>query len=145
MKTKEKCYIAGKIGDLPESQYKAKFEKAKQEVINMGMDPISPVDLPHQHDGTWSSYMREDLTEMLKCNFVYALHDWRSSPGATIEITTALSVGLNVIHQEPLATEARDTVAAGRTCDKYCTGPWDCKCQDVLDAFYRKDAGSFNK
>jgi hypothetical protein len=35
-----------------------------------------------------------------------------------------------------------DTVAVGRTCDKYCTGPWDCQCQDVLDAFYRKDAGS---
>jgi hypothetical protein len=35
-----------------------------------------------------------------------------------------------------------DTVAAGRTCDKYCTGPWDCKCQDVLAAFYRTDAGS---
>jgi len=43
---------------------------------------------------------------------------------------------------EPLATEARDTVAAGRTCDKQCTGPWDCQCQDVLDAFYRTDAGS---
>jgi hypothetical protein len=51
----------------------------------------------------------------------------------------------SVSEGESLATEARDTVAAGWTCDKYCTGPWDCKCQDVLAAFYRKDAGSFNK
>jgi hypothetical protein len=95
-----KCYIAGKIGDLPEEVFKTKFENAKREIIEMGLEPVSPVDFPHKHDRTWSAYMREDLTEMLKCNFVYALHDWRLSPGATIEIKTALSVGINVLHQE---------------------------------------------
>lgn len=44
--------------------------------------------------------MKEDLTEMLKCDYLYALKNWRQSPGATIEINLALQVGINIIHQE---------------------------------------------
>lgn len=96
----KKCYIAGKIGNLPEEEYKANFERAKIEVGMMGMLPISPVDLPHNHGRTWSDYMKEDLAEMLKCDAVYALKNWRLSPGATIEINTALAIGINIIHQQ---------------------------------------------
>lgn len=94
-----KCYIAGKIGDLPEPEFKSNFEIAKQEVRDLGFEPVSPVDLPHAHGKTWSEYMREDLTEMLKCGSVYALRNWRFSPGASIEINTALNIGMNIIHQ----------------------------------------------
>src|SRR5687767_9028439 len=72
-----KCYIAGKIGDLPEAEYKANFEKAKVAVARLGYEPVSPVDLPHQHGRSWSDYMREDLIAMLKCECVYAMHNWR--------------------------------------------------------------------
>lgn len=96
----KKCYIAGKIGNLPKAEYELNFEQAKVEVRELGFEPISPVDLPHEHGRTWGEYMREDLTEMLKCDSVYALRNWRLSPGATIEINTALSVGLNIIHQK---------------------------------------------
>lgn len=95
----KKCYIAGKIGDLPPAVYKAAFEQAKNEVREFGFDPVSPLDLPHNHGKSWSEYMREDLIEMLKCDSLYALRNWRVSPGATIEIQTALSVGINIIHQ----------------------------------------------
>jgi hypothetical protein len=95
----KKCYIAGKIGDLPEAEYKSNFEQAKKEVEAMGFIPVSPVDLPHNHGRSWNDYMREDLTEMLKCEVLYALRNWRLSPGATIEINTAISVGINIIHQ----------------------------------------------
>ncbi len=95
----KKCYIAGKIGDLPQAEYKAEFEKAKEEVRLLGFEPVSPVDLPHNHGRSWGEYMREDLTELLKCHNLYALRNWRLSPGATIEINTAMSVGLHIIHQ----------------------------------------------
>lgn len=95
----KKCYIAGKIGDLPKEVYEAEFERAKTEVIALGYLPVSPVDLPHQHGRTWSEYMREDVIAMLQCDAVYAIRNWRQSPGATIEINTALSIGIDVIHQ----------------------------------------------
>lgn len=95
----KKCYIAGKIGDLPVHVYTKNFNDAKEEVKKLGFEPVSPVDLPHEHGRTWSDYMREDLRAMLGCDSVYALKNWRQSPGATIEINTALSVGINIIHQ----------------------------------------------
>lgn len=96
---KEKCYIAGKIGDMPKEEYEANFEKAKEEVIALGFIPVSPTELSHNHDKTWSAHMREDLIEMLKCSHVYACRNWRQSTGATIEINLALSIGLHIIHQ----------------------------------------------
>lgn len=96
---KLKCYIAGKIADLPESEYKANFEQGKKEVLAMGFEPISPVDLPHNHGRKWTDYMREDLGELIKCHSLYALRNWRFSTGAKIEIELALNLGINIIHQ----------------------------------------------
>lgn len=104
---KKRCYIAGKIGDAIPSVYLPKFEQAKKEVSDMGFEPVCPTDLPHAHDKTWTAYMREDIIEMLKCDAVYALRDWRHSPGAKIEIRIAIDCGLNVIHQAMLVKKAQ--------------------------------------
>lgn len=61
----KKCYIAGKIGELPIEEYTSRFELAKEEVKALGYIAISPLDLPHNHKRTWSDYMREDITAML--------------------------------------------------------------------------------
>lgn len=95
----KKCYIAGKIGDLPESVFKENFNTAKNEVEALGYEPISPVDLPHVNSKTWCDYMKEDLIALLNCDAVYCLRNWRQSPGATIEVNLALSVGIDIIHQ----------------------------------------------
>lgn len=95
----KRCYIAGKIGDLLEQEYKANFEQGKVEVQEMGMIPVSPVDLPHNHGRTWKEYMVEDLNELTKCDHVYALNNWNNSKGARIEINLAKSLGINVIYQ----------------------------------------------
>lgn len=100
MSSNKYCYIAGKIGGLEKEVYEPLFETAKQEVRNLGLVPLSPLDFTHNHDRTWEAYMREDLTEMLKCGSVYACRNWRHSPGATIEIELALKVGINIIHQK---------------------------------------------
>lgn len=96
----DKCYIAGKIGDLNPTVYKDNFERAKREVIALGFEPVSPVDLPHNHGRSWSEYMREDIIAMLPCKYLYAQSNWKFSPGATIEVNLALSVGINIIHQQ---------------------------------------------
>lgn len=95
----KRIYIAGKIGDLPIEEYTKLFSEAKAEVVHLGYLPITPLDLPHTHDKSWTSYMKEDVTEMLKCDAVYCLRNWRHSPGATIEIDIALKLGLEIIQQ----------------------------------------------
>lgn len=95
-----KCYITGKITGLDPITYKLNFQDAEKEVWKLGMIPCSPLNLPHNHGCTWSEYMREDLIAMLGCTHVYALSNWRESKGATIEMNLALTLGLNIIHQE---------------------------------------------
>ena len=46
-----------------------------------------------------NEYMKEDLIALLQCDCVYAMRNWRLSPGACIEIELAVRVGINIIHQ----------------------------------------------
>jgi len=95
----KKCYIAGKITGLSDEDFTANFKTAAEEVKIIGMTPISPIELTHNHDRSWLNYMREDLTEMLKCDCVYALRNYKDSRGASIEVNLAISLGINVIYQ----------------------------------------------
>lgn len=95
----EKCYIAGKIGDLSPTEYEKLFEQGREEVFKLGYHPITPLDLPHNHDKTWKSYMVEDIRLLMSCDAVYALRNWIHSPGARIEIGLAVQLGIKVIYQ----------------------------------------------
>lgn len=95
----KKCYIAGKIGDMPLEVYQPLFKTAKVEVVLMGFIPVSPIELPHDHDKTWISYMKEDIRAITECDAVYCLNNWRHSLGATIEIDIAVKLGLQIIQQ----------------------------------------------
>jgi hypothetical protein len=99
MTENKRCYIAGKISDLPETEWRANFEQAKVEVLAMGYEPVSPVDLDHCHDNSWLNCVRVDLTAMLTCNILFAQHNWSVSKGATIEVELARSLGLIIIEQ----------------------------------------------
>jgi hypothetical protein len=103
---KKRCYIAGKIGDLPKEVWEENFNRAIAAVEEMGYVPVSPTQLPHQHERTWISYMREDLHALIDCDAVYCLRNWRDSPGAKIEINLALQLGLTVLHEKMLPKTA---------------------------------------
>jgi hypothetical protein len=97
--SKPKCYIAGKIGKLPPEVYTPKFEYGERVVLALGYEPVSPLTLPHQHGRTWAEYMKEDLSAMLTCDAVYALDNWKDSPGATVEVDIATKCGLKIMYQ----------------------------------------------
>lgn len=93
----KKCYIAGKIGDLPKEEYLKKFADAEMKVKDLGFTPVNPTTQPHDHDKQWSSYMKEDIMAMLQCDAVFAMPCWSESPGATIEVSLAAKLGMKVI------------------------------------------------
>ncbi|MBZ0246323.1 MAG: DUF4406 domain-containing protein [Cyclobacteriaceae bacterium] len=93
------CYIAGKITGLPVEEVTAKFKAAEAKVISLGLTPICPLDLSHNHGKSWEEYMREDITALLNCEYMYALKDWRQSTGATIEVELALKLGITIYHE----------------------------------------------
>jgi nucleoside 2-deoxyribosyltransferase len=104
-----KIYIAGKITGLDKEQINANFRIAKLQCIAMGFMPVCPLELEHNHEKTWSAYMKEDMAAMLQCDAVYAQVNWSYSKGATIEINTALSIGMKVIHQKHFKLYEKDT------------------------------------
>jgi hypothetical protein len=96
---KVKVYISGAISSNP--NYIQDLENAKKTVasLNEGYIPISPVDLPHEHDKSWESYMREDIKELMNCEAIFLMKGWRMSQGAQIEAQIARYLNFRIIHE----------------------------------------------
>lgn len=92
----QKCYIAGAITGTQD--YEQKFKEASHHVIKLGMVPVNPVTLLHNHDKTWESYMRECLSAMLDCSAIYMLPCYPKSKGANLEHNLARSLNFNIIY-----------------------------------------------
>lgn len=93
------CYIAGKITGLPIEVYTKLFEEAKKEVITLGYEPLSPIELPHEHDKSWESYMKESMQAMLNCKAIYLIENWIDSEGAKIEMKVAKIFSYEIFFQ----------------------------------------------
>jgi hypothetical protein len=84
-----KCYISGKITNMPEEVYLQRFAEGMEEVRAMNM----------HHDKSWLSYMKHDIIEMMKCDALYMLNNWRESRGANIEWSIAMQLGMKIFYQ----------------------------------------------
>jgi len=97
---KHKCYIAGQISGLEREEYINNFEKAKKEVIELGYEPISPLDLEHGNFESWDDYMKVDLKALIDCDYIYMLNNWKNSRGAKIELRLAMDLKIETIMQK---------------------------------------------
>lgn len=96
---KTKIYISGKISGLGEVHVQALFGYAETQLINKGYDVVNPINLRHDHDRSWLSYMREDIKALMNCDAIYMLTNWKDSKGAKIEHDLAQSLGLQILYQ----------------------------------------------
>jgi hypothetical protein len=92
----KKVYIAGKISGMEEQAFEL-FVEAEVRLIKKGYEVINPMKLPHKHDKSWTSYMKECLIELLQCDLIYTLPNWHESKGATIEMNLARELGIKII------------------------------------------------
>lgn len=92
-----RIYISGKI--TGQSNFKELFAVAEQELSKQGYEVINPVNLQHNHDKRWHSYMKSCLKAMLDCDAIYMLSNWMHSEGAIIERAVAESLNFKVIYQ----------------------------------------------
>jgi hypothetical protein len=94
-----KIYISGKITGLNEHDAFAKFARAEQDLSMFAHDPVNPMKLPHDHDKTWHSYMKEDIRHLCDCEAILMLNNWADSKGAIIENSLAIMLGIKVYFQ----------------------------------------------
>lgn len=92
---KAKIYIAGKItGD---KNYKNHFAEAERYLRNKGYSVVNPVK-PEGRNYRW--YIDEGLKQLMECDEIYMLDNWRDSKGANLEWRYAAIVGIPIHYEE---------------------------------------------
>jgi len=75
------------------------FEAAEALLRKQGYCVINPHAIYHPADSSWIDYMRRDIAALLIADEVYALHGWRDSRGARLEILIAKELDMPVTEQ----------------------------------------------
>lgn len=95
-----KVYISGKVTGLDEAF--ELFEKAEKPILALGLNPINPMKLNHDHDKLWESYMKVCIKELCDCDIVCTLSNYTESRGAKIEVGLAKQLNIPICTMETL-------------------------------------------
>lgn len=90
-----KVYISGPITGIPYDNKEA-FAQMEEFLISQRHEPLNPHNLPHDHDKSWESHMREDIKALCDCDEIVMIHGWNRSAGAQLELLIARSLGMKV-------------------------------------------------
>lgn len=93
---RKRIYIAGAVTGLDYDDVLAKFEKAEKEMLAKGYFPTSPVRVC-KLNWDWLKCMKNCIRELLLCDSIYMLKDWRLSRGAKLEHFIALKLNYEII------------------------------------------------
>jgi len=96
---KQKVYISGKISGLKIEDAKANFAKAERVLNLVGYDTINPMDSGLDEKYPWVMHMIVDVFNMLRCNKVYFLENYKESRGAKIEHRIAIFFRMRILYQ----------------------------------------------
>ncbi len=92
-------YISGAISNRKFEDAKQHFDSAEEVLIKRKHTVVNPVNLSHDHDKSWLSLMKEDLTALLSCDGIYMLRGWEQSKGACIEFNLAKDLELKILFE----------------------------------------------
>lgn len=108
-----KIYIAGPITIDPDN-WENHFADAEEALRNKFPEAeiVSPLRIENEpecleareHFGSgskelWNFYLKRDIRELMGCTHIYLLRGWDESPGARLELRTAVEVGIKPIFE----------------------------------------------
>lgn len=94
-----KIYISGKITGI-EEQAKIDFAKTAEFLKGLGYEPINPMELDHNHDKTWESYMKVCIKAMMDCDCIYFFGNYADSQGALMEKGICAQLRIQMFHEK---------------------------------------------
>ncbi len=99
-----KVYISLPITGHPIDEARQKAERAKQQLSDMGHEPVSPLDVSPDADATYAEHMGNDIAALLTCDAVLFLDGWGASRGCNLEMEAAKIYGKEIIYEYQLKT-----------------------------------------
>jgi hypothetical protein len=90
-----RVYISGPMTGLPEHNFPA-FNAEAARLRAMGYEVANPAENPLCD--SWQQYMRQDIAQLVGCDWMLMLPGWQRSKGAGIEHRLALDLGLPVFY-----------------------------------------------
>jgi len=109
-----KIYISGKIRNC--GNYRSRFHECHKKLEKKfpGCHVINPVEigedvklLTGKDNPEWCEYMKHDIRELVFCDMICMLTNWKDSPGAKVEKKIAETIGLEIIFEEELDERKR--------------------------------------
>jgi len=86
-----RIYLAGPMIGIQDFNYPA-FHAEAARLRELGYHVESPAENPEQP--TWLAYMRQSIRQMLTCDCVALLPNWKQSRGALVEHGIAIALGI---------------------------------------------------
>lgn len=84
-----KVYISLPITGHPIDEVRKKADQAKQQLSDMGHEPVSPLDVSPDPDAPYAEHIGRDISALLECDAVVFLDGWQESKGCTLEHAAA--------------------------------------------------------
>ena len=94
----EKIFISGKISGLHYFYAYKRFAAAEKYLTELGYKVTTPMCLC-QKNWSWLRCMAVCLWNLIQCNTIYMLENWKDSQGARIEYAIACLLRKNIIFQ----------------------------------------------
>lgn len=91
----KKIYISGAITNNP--NYKEQFAAAEAKLTAKGYSVINPA---KNTGNTYKEYIDKGMEQLMHCDAIYMLPGYSHSTGATLELTYAFAIGINILFAE---------------------------------------------
>lgn len=92
-----RAYIAGPMTGLPNLNFPA-FHREAQKWRDLGHEVVNPAELNPDHTMPWAECMRRDIAALVTCDTIVLLPGYKQSKGASLELTIAKNLGLEVVN-----------------------------------------------
>lgn len=94
-------YLSGPMTGIADSNFPA-FHAAAAELRRRDFIVVNPAELNPEHGLPWSTYLRRDIAELVKCDGLALLPGWQDSRGACLERHIAEQLGMPVCRVQDL-------------------------------------------
>lgn len=89
-------YVAGPMTGYVDHNFPA-FNNAAAKLEFMGWTVFNPAENGYDPRATWADYMHLDIKMLTECEAIALLPNWEKSPGAHLEVSIAIALGMRII------------------------------------------------